>query len=50
MISSIKEIVEYILSNKKWWLAPTLIMLFLLGLLLIAGSNAAVMPFIYSLF
>jgi hypothetical protein len=43
------EFVSFLLHNKKWWLAPILIVLLLLGVLVIlAGSGAG--PFIYTLF
>ena len=43
------EFASFLLHNKKWWLAPILIVLLLLGVLVIlAGSGAA--PFIYTLF
>jgi hypothetical protein len=35
--------------NKKWWLTPVLILLFLLGLLIVVGGTGAA-PFIYTLF
>jgi hypothetical protein len=35
--------------NKKWWLLPILIILFLLGLLVLLGGSA-IAPFIYPLF
>jgi hypothetical protein len=39
----------FLRHNKKWWLLPILIVLFLLGLLVILGGTAAA-PFIYPLF
>jgi len=43
------EFVSFLLHNKKWWLAPILVVLLLLGVLVIlAGSGAG--PFIYTLF
>ncbi len=50
MIDSIKEIFQYIFSQKKWWLAPTLVFLLILGALLIVGGNSTMIPFVYSLF
>lgn len=45
----VREFVDFLLHNKKWWLIPILIMVLLLGLLVVAaGSGAA--PFIYTLF
>jgi hypothetical protein len=45
----LSELWMFLRCNKKWWLAPILVMLALFGLLiLLAGSGAA--PFIYTLF
>jgi hypothetical protein len=35
--------------NKKWWLLPIMLVLFMLGALMLLGGTAAA-PFIYSLF
>ncbi len=43
------ELWDFLAHNKKWWLLPILVVLFLLGLLMILGSSA-VAPFIYPLF
>jgi hypothetical protein len=43
------ELWGFMRDNKKWWLAPILIVLLLLGaLIFLAGTSAA--PFIYTLF
>ncbi len=45
----VAEFVDFLAHNKKWWLAPILIVVGLIGLLaVVAGSGAA--PFIYTLF
>lgn len=47
--SIISEFIYFLSENKKWWLAPIIIVLGLVGLLvLMSGSGAA--PFIYTLF
>lgn len=43
------EMIEFLKANKKWWLAPILISILLLGLLVLLGGTAAA-PFIYTLF
>jgi hypothetical protein len=43
------EFLHFAAHNKKWWLAPILILLLLLGILVLAGGTGAA-PFIYSLF
>ena len=45
----IREFVDFLLQNKKWWLTPIIISLLLIGaLILLSGTVAA--PFIYTLF
>lgn len=36
--------------RKKWWLAPIVIMLGLVGILLVTTQGSALAPFIYILF
>jgi hypothetical protein len=44
-----RELVDFLRHNKKWWLAPIVIMLLVVGgLVILAGTSAA--PFIYTLF
>lgn len=43
------EIWAFLLANKKWWLTPIVLTLFLLGILIAVGGTAAA-PFIYTLF
>ncbi|QDS86216.1 hypothetical protein EC9_03760 [Rosistilla ulvae] len=47
--SFLSELVEFLRFNKKWWLAPILVALLLLGALLLLSGTAAA-PFIYTLF
>tara|TARA_B110000858_G_C17578100_1_gene369977 strand:+ start:41 stop:190 length:150 start_codon:yes stop_codon:yes gene_type:complete len=37
-------------ERKKYWLAPIIVVLILLGLLIVFGSSSAMAPFIYTLF
>lgn len=47
----ITEFLEFLRENRKWWLAPLLLALLGIGgLLVLAGNNAAIAPFIYTLF
>lgn len=50
MVALIKELVAFIIQNKKWWLIPMFTVLLLVGLLLVVGAGSAVGPFIYALF
>jgi hypothetical protein len=43
------DLLDFILHNKKWWLAPIVIVLLLFGLLVIL-SGSGVAPFVYTLF
>ena len=43
------EFLLFLKENKKFWLIPPLVALFLLGLLVLLGGTAAA-PFIYTLF
>lgn len=45
----VSEFIEFLKENKKWWMAPILIVLGLLTLVAFFSSTAAA-PFIYSLF
>ena len=49
-LSILKEFWDFLKVRKKWWLAPMLIVLVLLGLLIIVTEKSAVAPFIYTLF
>jgi hypothetical protein len=42
--------VEFLWFNKKYWLAPIVGVLILVGLLLVLSQGSAVSPFIYTLF
>ncbi|MGZ3419698.1 MAG: DUF5989 family protein [Polyangiales bacterium] len=44
---SLREILAY--ARRKWWLAPIVIALLLLGGLMLLGSTSAA-PFIYTIF
>ena len=44
------ELWQFMRENKKYWLAPILIILVLVGVLLVLAKTSAVAPFIYSLF
>ena len=45
----VREFLDFLLHNKKWWLAPIIVMLLILGLIAILGGTGAA-PFIYTLF
>jgi hypothetical protein len=47
--SAMAEMVSFLRHNKKWWLAPIVIVLLLIGVLVVLSGTAAA-PFIYPLF
>ena len=44
------EFWEFMKYNKKFWLAPIIIVLVLVGALLVLAKGSAIAPFIYTLF
>ena len=48
-MSFIKEILAFIIAEKKWWLAPLVFILIIVSLL-VMFADSAVATFIYSLF
>ena len=49
-LSIVKEFWNFLKVRKKWWLAPIVIVIVLLGTLIILSEGSAVAPFIYTLF
>ena len=49
-MSFLKEIWEYIIVRKKYWLLPILFALVLSGALIILSQGSAVAPFVYTIF
>ena len=49
-IGIIKEFWDFMKIRKKFWLAPLLLSMMLLGMLLMVAQGSAVAPFIYTLF
>ncbi len=46
----LKDLWLFMKERKKFWLAPIIILLLLLGVLIVFGSGTAIAPFIYTLF
>jgi hypothetical protein len=44
------ELLTFFMRNKRWWLVPMVVSLFLIGALIILGQSSAIAPFIYTLF
>ena len=49
-IQVLSEFWEFMRENKKYWLAPIVIVLLLVGFLLVIAKGSAVAPFVYTLF
>lgn len=43
----LKDIFQFLMERKKWWLLPIILALLILGLLLIFAESSAVAPFVY---
>ncbi|MBL3528225.1 MAG: hypothetical protein JMN27_10105 [gamma proteobacterium endosymbiont of Lamellibrachia anaximandri] len=50
MIDLIKDLFGFMKERKKFWLAPIIIIMLLLGVLVVLSQGSAVAPFIYTLF
>ena len=49
-LSILGEFWSFLKVRKKWWLAPIVIFLLLLGALIVLTEGSAIAPFIYALF
>ena len=49
-VGVMREFWDFLRQEKKYWLAPIVIVLVLLGFLLVFAQSSAVAPFIYTLF
>lgn len=50
MLELLKDLWMFMKERKKFWLAPVIVILLLLGMLLVLAQGSAVAPFIYTLF
>ncbi len=50
MIELLKDLWLFMRERKKFWLAPIIIVMLLLGMLIVLTQGSAVAPFIYTLF
>jgi hypothetical protein len=44
------ELFSFFWTNKRWWLVPMLVTLFMIGALIVLAQSSAIAPFIYTLF
>ena len=50
MLEFLKDLWDFMRVRKKFWLAPIIIVLLLLGVLIVFAEGTAVAPFVYTLF
>jgi hypothetical protein len=50
MLELIKDLFGFMKARQKFWLAPVIFILLLLGGLLVLAQGSAIAPFIYTLF
>lgn len=50
MLELIKDLWGFMKARKKFWLAPIIAVMLLLGMLIVLAQGSAVAPFIYTLF
>lgn len=46
----LKDLAGFMAKRKKFWLAPLIVVMLLLGALIVFGHGSAVAPFLYTLF
>lgn len=47
LINVVKDFISYIKEERKWWLIPVTVALFLLGFLIATAGNSPVPVFVY---
>jgi len=50
MFEFLKDLWDFMKERKKFWLAPIILVMLLLGVLIVVAQGSAVAPFIYTLF
>lgn len=50
MIELIRDLWLFMRERKKFWLAPIIVVMVLLGVLIVFAQGSAVAPFIYTIF
>jgi hypothetical protein len=46
----LKEFLMFLMTRRKFWLLPAIIVLLLLGAIIVLASGSALAPFIYTIF
>jgi hypothetical protein len=50
MLELLSDLWGFMRERKKYWLAPVIVVMVLLGLLIVLGQGSAIAPFIYTIF
>lgn len=50
MMSFLVDLLAFVRARKKYWLAPIIVLMVLLGGILIVAQGSAIAPFVYTLF
>ena len=50
MVELLKDLWAFMRERKKFWLAPIIFMLLILGALIVLTQGSAIAPFIYTIF
>ena len=50
MLDFLNDLWAFMRERKKFWMAPIIVVLVLLGMLIVLAEGSAVAPFIYTLF
>ena len=50
MVDLLKDLWAFMKERKKFWLAPIIVMMLLLGALIVISEGSAIAPFIYTIF
>lgn len=49
-VNIVGELMGFLVARRKWWLAPILVVLVLMGFILAVGHGSALSPFLYTVF
>jgi hypothetical protein len=49
-METLKDLWAFMKERKKFWLAPMIIILIILGAIIVFGGSSAIAPFVYTLF
>ena len=50
MLDLLNDLWDFMKERKKFWMAPIIIVMVLLGALIVLAQSSAIAPFIYTLF